>query len=306
MKELEKNEEIYKKLQIKSQESKEYALRSFIVLDQYIVNLFKNQTEKNISFYFGSIGFYLTAIPLFIDSFSQAKYCILKIMDTLANFKKYQGLIYHELLYGTSGLLYCLLKLQSLIVNESELKKCFPNLESEIYDLVIFIHEAGLEKAPPPSSASFRLSYNFYGDEYLGAAHGLFGILYILCTAYMNNKKLFEEGGKEKREKTQKLLSDIKRSFHFCCDLQFKSGNFPAGTSKQEKDYLVQFCHGSSGAIPSLIRGFELFGEKRFLEAAEKAGENVWECGLLKKGFGLCHGISGNGYFFLSLYRLSC
>ena len=116
----------------------------------------------------------------------------------------------------------------------------------------------------------------------------------------MNNKKFFEEGGKEK---TKKLLDDIKKSFHFCCDLQFKSGNFPAGTSKQEKDYLVQFCHGSPGAIPSLIRGFELFGEKRFLEAAEKAGENVWKCGLLKKGFGLCHGISGNGYFFLSLYR---
>ena len=227
---------MYKKIQIKSQESKEYALRSFIVLDQYIVNLFKNQTEENISYYFGSIGFYLTAIPLFLDSFSQAKYCILKIIDTLTNFKKYKGLIYNELLYGTSGLLYCLLKLQSLIANETDLKKCFPNLENEIYELAIFIYEAGLKAAPPSSSPAFRLTYDFYGDEYLGAAHGLFGILYILCTAYINNKKIFEEGGKEKTEKTQKFLNDIKRSFHFCCDLQFKSGNFPAGTSKVEKD----------------------------------------------------------------------
>jgi hypothetical protein len=30
---------------------------------------------------------------------------------------------------------------------------------------------------------------------------------------------------------------------------------------------------------------------------------NIWQRGLLKKGLGLCHGISGNGYAFLSAYR---
>lgn len=40
-----------------------------------------------------------------------------------------------------------------------------------------------------------------------------------------------------------------------------------------------------------------------FEDAATMAGENIWLNGILKKGFGLCHGISGNGYGLLSLYR---
>ena len=41
----------------------------------------------------------------------------------------------------------------------------------------------------------------------------------------------------------------------------------------------------------------------RLNKAAEKAGELVWEEGLLLKGNGLCHGIAGNAYFLHSLYR---
>ena len=35
----------------------------------------------------------------------------------------------------------------------------------------------------------------------------------------------------------------------------------------------------------------------------QEAGELVWKYGLLKKGPGICHGIAGNGYTFLSLRR---
>ncbi len=44
---------------------------------------------------------------------------------------------------------------------------------------------------------------------------------------------------------------------------------------------------------------------KRYLEAAVKCGEVVWQRGLLKKGCGLCHGVSGNAYTFLQLYKLT-
>ncbi|MCP3985832.1 MAG: lanthionine synthetase, partial [bacterium] len=30
---------------------------------------------------------------------------------------------------------------------------------------------------------------------------------------------------------------------------------------------------------------------------------HVWRYGLLSKGNGICHGVAGNGYAFLSLYR---
>jgi hypothetical protein len=36
-----------------------------------------------------------------------------------------------------------------------------------------------------------------------------------------------------------------------------------------------------------------------------RAGENCWKYGILKKGFGICHGVYGNAYFFLSIYKLT-
>ena len=40
------------------------------------------------------------------------------------------------------------------------------------------------------------------------------------------------------------------------------------------------------------------------MDAAIEAGEVVWNRGLLKR-VGICHGISGNAYVFLSLYQLT-
>ncbi|KAF6024460.1 LANCL2 [Bugula neritina] len=34
-------------------------------------------------------------------------------------------------------------------------------------------------------------------------------------------------------------------------------------------------------------------------------GDVVWKRGLLRKGYGICHGVAGNAYTFLSLYKLS-
>lgn len=40
-----------------------------------------------------------------------------------------------------------------------------------------------------------------------------------------------------------------------------------------------------------------------YLPAALRAGELVWQQGLLFKGPGLCHGVSGNAYALLRLYK---
>ena len=48
-----------------------------------------------------------------------------------------------------------------------------------------------------------------------------------------------------------------------------------------------------------------MFGDRHYLDAAAACGEVVWERGLLYKGYGLCHGVSGNAYTFLQLYRLT-
>ena len=66
-------------------------------------------------------------------------------------------------------------------------------------------------------------------------------------------------------------------------------------------------CHGAPG-LPALIAAaIEADGDAdgALLEAARRAGEVVWERGVILKGNGLCHGVAGNGYAFLSLHRLT-
>lgn len=46
-----------------------------------------------------------------------------------------------------------------------------------------------------------------------------------------------------------------------------------------------------------------MFGKEKYLNAAVKCGEVVWSRGLLKKGYGICHGVAGNAYTFLTLYK---
>ena len=43
----------------------------------------------------------------------------------------------------------------------------------------------------------------------------------------------------------------------------------------------------------------------RYLAACERCAELTWQCGLLKKGPGICHGVAGSGYVFLLMYRLT-
>ena len=46
----------------------------------------------------------------------------------------------------------------------------------------------------------------------------------------------------------------------------------------------------------------QVLGDEAYLPAALRAGELVWQRGLLKKGPGLCHGVSGNAYALARLY----
>ena len=82
----------------------------------------------------------------------------------------------------------------------------------------------------------------------------------------------------------------------------FINGNFStsAGSTKTK---LVHFCHGAPGIVSPLARFQLMFPEKGIqmgLPEIIKASLNhIWNYGVLKKGFGLCHGISGNAYSFI-------
>ena len=48
-----------------------------------------------------------------------------------------------------------------------------------------------------------------------------------------------------------------------------------------------------------------MFGEEKFLQAAVACSEAIWKRGILKKGYGICHGTAGNAYAFLAMFKLT-
>ncbi|XP_064102631.1 lanC-like protein 2 [Macrobrachium nipponense] len=50
---------------------------------------------------------------------------------------------------------------------------------------------------------------------------------------------------------------------------------------------------------------FQVFGDDSYLEHARKSADCIWERGLLRKGYGLCHGTAGNGYALLYFYQVT-
>ncbi|KAI9186812.1 hypothetical protein LWI28_021228 [Acer negundo] len=87
-------------------------------------------------------------------------------------------------------------------------------------------------------------------------------------------------------------VEDVKGTLRDMIKNRFPSGNYPS--SEGSESYRLVHC--SIGAT--------VFGDEEFLQAAVDAEEMVWKRGLLKQ-VGIWHGISGNTYVFLALYRLT-
>ncbi|KAI3736169.1 hypothetical protein L6452_15703 [Arctium lappa] len=137
------------------------------------------------------------------------------------------------------------------------------------------------------ATARCPLMYEYNGERYWGVAHGLAGILYVLM-----NFDLAPD-----------VLVDVKETLKYMINNRFSSGNYPRDEDMRN-DELVYWCHGAPGVALTLVKAAKVFEDKEFLEAAEDAAEVVWKRGILKK-VSICHGISGNAYVFLSLYRMT-
>eukprot|EP00890_Picochlorum_soloecismus_P000132 jgi/Picsp_1/1119/NSC_04601-R1_lanc-like protein 2-like len=145
------------------------------------------------------------------------------------------------------------------------------------------------------------LWWEWHSSAYLGAAHGSMGILFAL----MHVPEICID---------ENYIKDLKGTLEYIlsleCDsngISLLSGHFPTRMNEPKpREPLVQWCHGAPGAILLFIKAYHVYGDVQYLQAALRAGEAVWEKGLLTKGAGLCHGISGNAYAFLALYRTTC
>lgn len=103
----------------------------------------------------------------------------------------------------------------------------------------------------------------------------------------------------------------VRSSIDFLLSLETRTGNYPCamdelGTnSRTEENELVHWCHGAPGIIYLFAVAYFRYKDSRYLDACLRTGELIWHKGLLRKGPGICHGIAGNGYVFLLLYRLT-
>ncbi|KAG5318275.1 LANC2 protein, partial [Pseudoatta argentina] len=186
-----------------------------------------------------------------------------------------------ELLYGRAGYLTGLLYLNSNILPA-------PIEANLIKQVVSCIINSGISYATSNRSQS-PLMYSWHDIEYIGAAHGLAGILYLLLQA--------------RQYLTQVQLDDyIKPSLYYLQKLQFSSGNFPSSIGNFS-DKLVHWCHGAPGMSALFCLAYKVFEDHTFLETAIQCGEVAWERGLLKKGYSICHGVAGNGYTFIHLFQ---
>ncbi|KAK0097750.1 hypothetical protein PV326_014053 [Microctonus aethiopoides] len=190
---------------------------------------------------------------------------------------------YDELLYGRAGYLYALLFINKNISPA-------PIDDELIKRIIDCILSSGREYS---MSKSYKtpLMYSWHEKEYLGGAHGLAGILYILLQA----REFLTE---------QQMRDDIEPSIKYLQSLRFASGNFPSSIGNTS-DKLIHWCHGAPSMTMLFSLAYQIYGDESFLETAKDCGEVVWARGLLKKGCGICHGVAGNAYTFLCLYQMT-
>eukprot|EP01116_Phalansterium_solitarium_P011115 TRINITY_DN26720_c0_g1_i1.p1 TRINITY_DN26720_c0_g1~~TRINITY_DN26720_c0_g1_i1.p1 ORF type:complete len:435 (-),score=99.29 TRINITY_DN26720_c0_g1_i1:77-1381(-) len=190
-----------------------------------------------------------------------------------------------ELLYGRAGYLYALLLVGGYVGGTGSWAAAAASVVQRLADSIV--HRGRTLGQQRPDRAP--LMYEWHGKAYLGGAHGLSGILYVLLQA--------GPAVLARHADTLRASADYLAAMQFAA-----SGNFPSAADSGSRDELVQWCHGSPSASMLFAKCYQVFGQDKYLHVAERAADNVWHYGLLRKGTGLCHGVSGNGYVFLHLF----
>lgn len=185
-----------------------------------------------------------------------------------------------ELLYGRTGGLYAMLLIKQQLPKQTIIK------DEHITNHINIMLKSGQTMG----SFGRPLFYSWHGKEYVGAAHGYSGILYMLLEAH--------------RYLNEDQLALIKQAIEFVQGIKYPSSNYPSSIGSQT-DRLIHWCHGAPGVMHMLIKAYQVFQDESYLKSALDCSDVVWQRGILKKGFSLCHGISGNAYAFLHLYQLT-
>ncbi|KAM9307837.1 lanC-like protein 2 [Gastrophryne carolinensis] len=251
----------------------------------YVKRVLRNLNGRRVTFLCGDAGPYAVGAVVHhkLQNETESKDCIAKLLQLHRGVVSTDSELPDELLYGRTGYLYALLYLNSEIgpgtIPEATIK--------EVVDAII---ESGKNLSKEEHKTErCPLLYQWHKKQYVGAAHGLAGIYYMLMQPLANVD--------------QEMLTElVKPCIDYIRHKKFRSGNYPSSLSN-ETDRLVHWCHGSPGVIHMLLQAHKLFKEEKYLKDAIECSDVIWQRGLLRKGYGICHGTSGNGYAFLSVYH---
>ncbi|EMP24291.1 LanC-like protein 1 [Chelonia mydas] len=240
-------------------------------------------TKRSITFLCGDAGPLAVAAVVYhrLQDETQSEACITRLLQL----HKLDPRAPDEMLYGRMGYLYAL-----LFVNKHYGEEKIPqNYIQQVCDAVVVSGESLAKRRN--FTAKSPLMYEWYQEYYIGAAHGLAGIYYYLMQPGLGVSQV-------------KLHNTVKPSVDYVCQLKFPSGNYPPCID-DARDLLVHWCHGAPGVIYMLTQAYKVFADQQYLSDALQCAEVIWQWGLLKKGYGLCHGTAGNAYAFLMLYNLT-
>jgi serine/threonine-protein kinase len=132
------------------------------------------------------------------------------------------------------------------------------------------------------------------GIDYLGAAHGWAGLLYVALRWARATGSAPPEGVRARLDELASTAEPAGRGARWRWTVTPQPGD-------PERNYMPGWCNGSAGYVPLWTLAHETFGDARYLEMAVLAGWNAWE---EPKGLGsLCCGLAGRAYGLLNLYR---
>lgn len=195
-----------------------------------------------------------------------------------------------DVLYGRAGAIQVVLFLREALDDPSLGSDAALDLASEILD-------EGRRYATDRPNLRMPLLWQWHRAKYLGAAHGVVGILQTLLSLAPSEV--------EALDKSRGMVELVRQTIAALDGYCYPSGNLESSIKDGHRsDKLVHWCHGAPGHLLLLVRAYEVLGDETLLaKAKDVADQVVWPRGLLRKGVGLCHGVSGNAYALLELGR---
>nr|CAD7200097.1 unnamed protein product [Timema douglasi] len=269
----------------------------------------------------------VTEIMKFLEETDLAEEAVVSLVPEVSNLKSD---LPDEILYGRAGYLYNLLYLN---------KHIGPDTVSpdHIKQVVAALLQSGQQLARR-EKRSVPLMYMWHGKYYIGGAHGISGILYMLllvtsailqsgCNLAHQEKikvpLMYRWYGEyyvgaahgisgilytlllaKKYLSRTELDTLLRPTIDYLQGIRYPSKNFPSSLNS-DSDRLVHWCHGAPGAVYLFTEAYKVFGDDQYMQTALDCGEVVWKRGLLAKGYSICHGVSGNAYTFLHLYQVT-